>query len=226
MKNEVTNFIDVRLFYTKTGSAKYISHLDVMRAFQRALKRSKIDFWYTEGFHPHLYLTFALPLSLGYESISETVDFRLVSPLSYEEVVGRINAVLPVGFKAVAAAKPVMDAKKIRFADYKISFAVPEKDPEEVLAVWYRCFSRESITVIKKTKRGESKIDLAPHIKLSKLEHSDGRFSLEAKLAAGTELNINPELLFEAFRNFSETKPEDISVTRTAVYNGKMQKFC
>ena len=223
--NEMTNFTDVRLFYTKTGSAKYISHLDVMRAFQRALKRSKIDFWYTEGFHPHLYLTFALPLSLGYESVCETVDFRLVSPMPYDEIVGRIGAVLPAGFKAVSAAKPVMDAKKIRFADYSIFFSVPGKDPEEVLAEWYRCFSRENVVVVKKTKRGENEIDIKPHIKLSKLEHRDGRFGFNARLAAGTELNINPELLFEAFRNYSGLAPEDISVKRTAVYNEKMEKF-
>ena len=70
------NYVDVRLFYSKTGSAKYISHLDTMRAFQRAFRRCRdLDFWYTEGFNPHLYLTFALPLSLGYESGAETVDF-------------------------------------------------------------------------------------------------------------------------------------------------------
>ena len=158
--NNVTDFIDVRLFYTKTGSAKYISHLDVMRAFQRALKRSKIDFWYTEGFHPHLYLTFALPLSLGYESVAESVDFRLVSPMPYEEVVHRINAVLPVGFKAVAAGKPKMDAKQIRFADYEISFEAEGKDVEETLAEWYRCFDKEVVPVIKKTKSGEKEIDI------------------------------------------------------------------
>lgn len=223
--NEMINFTDVRLFYTKTGSAKYISHLDVMRAFQRALKRSKIDFWYTEGFHPHLYLSFALPLSLGYESIAETVDFRLVSPMTYDEILSRINAVLPTGFKAVGAAKPVMDAKRIRFADYKISFALPENDPEEVLAAWYRCFSRENVTVVKKTKRGENEIDIKPHIRLSKLRHFGEGFSFNTRLASGTELNINPELLFEAFRNFSGLYPKDISVTRTAVYNEKMEKF-
>lgn len=219
------DFEDVRLFYTKTGSAKYISHLDVMRAFQRAFKRSKIDFWYTEGFHPHLYLTFALPLSLGYESISESVDFRLVSEMPYDEIARKINAVLPVGFKAVSAAKPVMDAKSIRYADYIISFTAEGADKEQVLAAWYRCFEREKVAVLKKTKKGESEIDLKPHIKLSKLEFKDGRFGFSARLAAGTELNINPELLFDAFKGFSEFEPEDINVVRTAVYNGKMENF-
>lgn len=223
--NDNTNFIDVRLFYTKTGSAKYISHLDVMRAFQRALKRSRIDFWYTEGFHPHLYLTFALPLSLGYESVAESVDFRLVAPMPYEEIVHRLNAVLPVGFKAIAAGKPKMDAKKIRYADYDISFAAEGKDSEQMLADWYRCFDREEVPVIKKTKSGEKEINIKPHIKLSKLEIKEGRYCFRARLVSGVELNINPDLLFVAFENFAGFRPEDISVRRTAVYNEKMEKF-
>ncbi len=132
------NYVDVRLFYSKTGSAKYISHLDTMRAFQRAFRRCRdLDFWYTEGFNPHLYLTFALPLSLGYESGAETVDFRLASHVPYREVVEKLNAVLPAGFKAYKAAKPVMNAKVIRVADYNISFTADGIDPEAVLAEWY-----------------------------------------------------------------------------------------
>ena len=223
--NDMIDFIDIRLFYTKTGSAKYISHLDVMRAFQRALKRTKIDFWYTEGFHPHLYLTFALPLSLGYESVAESVDFRLLSPMPYEEIVRRVNAVLPVGFKAVAACKPKMDAKRIRFADYDISFAAEDKDVEQLLADWYRCFEREVVPVVKKTKSGEKEIDIKPHIKLSKLEHKEGRYYFKARLASGVELNINPDLVFEAFKNYSGFRPEDVTVKRMAVYNEKMEKF-
>ncbi len=223
--NEVIDFIDVRLFYTKTGSAKYISHLDVMRAFQRALKRSKIDFWYTEGFHPHLYLTFALPLSLGYESVAESVDFRLLAPMPYEEIVHRINAVLPVGFKAVAAGKPKMDAKKIRFADYDINFTYDGIDPEQLLADWYRCFERETVPVVKKTKSGAKEIDIKPHIKLSKLEYREGKFFVKARLASGVELNINPDLVFEAFKGYIGYKPESINVKRMAVYNEKMEIF-
>lgn len=222
--NEMIDFTDVRLFYTKTGTAKYISHLDVMRAFQRALKRSKIDFWYTEGFHPHLYLTFALPLSLGYESVAESVDFRLVTPLPYEEIVNRINAVLPMGFKAIGAGKPKMDAKQIRFADYEISFAVND-DPKMVKKDWNDCFSREHIVVTKKTKHGESELDIRSHVELSELKEKEGRLCFTARLAAGTELNINPELLFAAFLDFSGMKCEDILVTRMAVYNEKMEKF-
>lgn len=221
--------MDVRLFYSKTGSAKYISHLDTMRAFQRAFRRCRdLDFWYTEGFNPHLYLTFALPLSLGYESGAETVDFRLASHVPYREVVEKLNAVLPAGFKAYKAAKPVMNAKVIRFADYNISFTADGIDPEAVLAEWYRCFTRESVTVKKFTKRGAEDVDLkaGEKIKLSKLKQFENRFCFKARLVSGVELNINPNLVLQAFKEFCEIEPQDVEIKRVAVYNGKMEEFC
>lgn len=223
------NYVDVRLFYSKTGSAKYISHLDTMRAFQRAFRRCReLDFWYTEGFNPHLYLTFALPLSLGYESGAETVDFRLASHVPYREVVEKLNAVLPAGFKAYKAAKPVMNAKVIRFADYNISFTADGIDPEVVLAKWYRCFTRESVTVKKVTKRGAEDVDLkaGEKIKLSKLKRFENRFCFKARLVSGVELNINPNLVLQAFKEFCEIEPQDVEIKRVAVYNGKMEEFC
>lgn len=223
------NYVDVRLFYSKTGSAKYISHLDTMRAFQRAFRRCReLDFWYTEGFNPHLYLTFALPLSLGYESGAETVDFRLASHVPYREVVEKLNAVLPAGFKAYKAAKPIMNAKVIRFADYNISFTADGIDPEVVLAEWYRCFTRESVTVKKVTKRGAEDVDLkaGEKIKLSKLKQFENRFCFKARLVSGVELNINPNLVLQAFKEFCEIEPQDVETKRVAVYNGKMEEFC
>lgn len=223
------NYVDVRLFYSKTGSAKYISHLDTMRAFQRAFRRCRdLDFWYTEGFNPHLYLTFALPLSLGYESGAETVDFRLASHVPYREVVEKLNAVLPAGFKAYKAAKPIMNAKVIRFADYNISFTADGIDPEAVLAEWYRCFTRESVTVKKFTKRGAEDVDLkaGEKIKLSKLKQFENRFCFKARLVSGVELNINPNLVLQAFKEFCEIEPQDVEIKRVAVYNGKMEEFC
>ena len=228
MSTEI-NYVDVRLFYSKTGSAKYISHLDTMRAFQRAFRRCRdLDFWYTEGFNPHLYLTFALPLSLGYESGAETVDFRLASHVPYREVVEKLNAVLPAGFKAYKAAKPVMNAKVIRFADYNISFTADGIDPEAVLAEWYRCFTRESVTVKKFTKRGAEDVDLkaGEKIKLSKLKQFENRFCFKARLVSGVELNINPNLVLQAFKEFCEIEPQDVEIKRVAVYNGKMEEFC
>ena len=88
-------FIDYRVFYSKTGRLKYISHLDVNRLMQRALKRSGLPVWYTEGFNPHIYITFALPLALGLESFYEVMDFRLTAELSEKEIIRRLHTALP-----------------------------------------------------------------------------------------------------------------------------------
>ncbi|HNW03952.1 MAG TPA: TIGR03936 family radical SAM-associated protein [Oscillospiraceae bacterium] len=222
--SDAQNFTDVRLFYTKTGSAKYISHLDVMRAFQRALKRTKIGVWYTEGFHPHLYLNFALPLSLGYESLCECVDFRLLEDIPFEELAARVGAALPAGFGVVSAGAPVMKVSEIHRADYEIAFSCPGHGEEEARAAWKGCFDRPEIPVLKKTKRGERVVDLRPEIEISALSYEDGRFRFRARLAAGCNETVNPALLFDAFSEFSGLPADDISVTRTAVYreNGEI----
>lgn len=223
--SDAQTFTDVRLFYTKTGSAKYISHLDVMRAFQRALKRTKIKVWYTEGFHPHLYLNFALPLSLGYESLCECVDFRLLEEVPFGELAARVGAALPEGFGVVSAAAPVMKVSEIRRADYKIAFSCPGHGEEEALAAWQACFDRPEIPVLKKTKRGERTVDLKPETEISTLTREDGRFRFRARLAAGCEETVNPALLFGAFTEFSGLPADDISVMRTAVYRENGEAF-
>ena len=93
---------NVRVFYQKTGRGKYISHLDMTRCMKRALRRAGIPVWYTEGFNPHVYMTFALPISLGFESLCETMDIRLTQPMSLEEIKERLNRVLPEGITAVS----------------------------------------------------------------------------------------------------------------------------
>lgn len=106
--------VTARVFYKKQGRAKYISHLDLVRCISRALKRSKLPVWHTLGFHPHVYLTFALPLALGYESECESMDFRLTETLPMEAVVDRLNAVLPEGICCYAAAPAVMKPDAIK----------------------------------------------------------------------------------------------------------------
>ncbi|MBR3737453.1 MAG: TIGR03936 family radical SAM-associated protein, partial [Eubacterium sp.] len=78
---------EIRLRFSKTDTAKYISHLDINRAFQRAFSRAKINLWYTEGFNPHPYMSFSLPLSLGVESLCENVDIRIIDDSAdYSEI--------------------------------------------------------------------------------------------------------------------------------------------
>ena len=92
---------EIRLRFSKTGQAKYISHLDTNRVFSRAISRAKLRIWYTEGFNPHAYMSFSLPLSLGVESLCENVDIRLLDEVSNDEVMRRMNDALPTGIRVV-----------------------------------------------------------------------------------------------------------------------------
>ena len=92
--------IKVRAVFAKRGRAKYISHLDLNRCMQRVFKRSGIPIWYTEGFNPHIYITFALPLSLGYESGVEIMDFNITEGIPFKDIrharrTDRVGALYP-----------------------------------------------------------------------------------------------------------------------------------
>ena len=102
--------LTVRLVFEKTGRARFTSHLDLMRGMTRAMRRAGVPLWYTEGFNRHPYLTFAAPLSLGYEGLGETMDLRLAQPTDLPAMVDALNAVLPEGLHIVSAAEAVYTA--------------------------------------------------------------------------------------------------------------------
>lgn len=110
----------IRVLYEKKGRARYISHLDINRLMQRVLKRAGLPVWYTEGFNPHMYLTFALPLSLGCESEAEYMDFRLTEDLPFDEICRRFNDSLPEGIHVREAFAPIHKTAEIARADYRI----------------------------------------------------------------------------------------------------------
>ena len=97
---------DYRIAFEKRGRVRYISHLDLNRCMLRAVRRSGLPAWYTEGFHPHMYLMFPLALSLGTESICEVMDIRLTEEVPAEEISDRLNAALPEGLRVFRVGEP------------------------------------------------------------------------------------------------------------------------
>ena len=119
---------EVRLRFSKTGRLKYISHLDINRAMSRALKRAGIPLWYTEGFNPHPYMSFSLPLSLGVESLCESVDLRITGEITNKEIKDRLNSVLPEDLKIVDVYDDFRDNIEIVYSDYVYKFAFADND--------------------------------------------------------------------------------------------------
>ena len=94
----------LRAVFEKKGRARYISHLDLNRCMLRTFRRSKLPIWYTEGFNPHPYFSFALALSLGFESKCEILDFNITEDISCDVVRDRLNEVMPEGMKILSVA--------------------------------------------------------------------------------------------------------------------------
>lgn len=214
----------VRIFFEKTGRAKYTSHLDTMRTMTRAIRRSGLPFWYTQGFNPHLYMTFPLALPLGTESLCECVDLRMTEKISFDEVQMRVNNVMPEGFSVTKAAAPLLDPSGIAYSDYTVvlHYADGVVDQLEQLDTF---MAQTEILVMKRGKKGEREIDIRPHVQLLEaLAEKDG-ITLKLRTAAGIQLNIAPTLLLQAFYIFTGRIPDGCDILRTAVLTKDLKNF-
>jgi len=197
---EVITAAAVRIFFSKRNNAKYISHLDLYRAMSRALKRADLPVWITEGFNPHIYMTFASPLALGIEGVNEPMDFRLTEPLDFDEITRRLDAVMPAGLRVNRASPPVHKAAEIAKARYEVKYI-------DVLRI-KEFLSRDSIIIEKKGKS----LDVKPHIEY---EFAEGVLTL--CLPAGDSFSLNPWQVFGGI--------EIGGVTRTAILLDSGEEF-
>ena len=207
---------NVRLFYKKKGRMKFISHLDMNRFFTRILRKSNLPIWYTEGFNPHPYITFAAPLSLGFESEYEIMDFRLTDDdFSLEKAAEILKTVVPEYIEIISLKEPVMKAGKIGFAGYELTF-----ENKETAEKFYDFISSDSVIVSKKTKKGDVKvIDVADKIQ-DTIKNGE---KISLVLPSGNE-NINPSVIVSAF-NEKVGKDYYVSYLRRALYNEQKSLF-
>ena len=210
----------VRVFFKKEGRTKYISHLDLNRFMLKIIRKSKIPVWFSEGYNPHPYITFALPLSLGFESDYEVMDIRLDDDsYSNDSVFNALSGLLPVGFELIKCSDPIMKAGQVCFADYKIVF---DSEDSSVVNELYSFMQSDSIVSSKKTKKGTIKeIDLKNYIK----DFSLNGTTLNLTLAAGGSNNLNPKLVLDAYSSFKSVSLPYYTITRTMLYNDNMEIF-
>lgn len=218
---------ELRIRFSKTGQAKYISHLDTNRVFSRAFARSKINLYYTEGFNPHPYMSFSLPLSLGVESLCENVDIRILDDISNEEIKERMNESLPVGIRVVDVYDDFMDSSKIVFSDYvyKFEFIDNETALERIKSV----LEADEIMAQKKGKKGKRRILKETNIKefIDKYNISirDDQIVLNIRLLAGPEKNLNPSLLFDTIIRLIDMDFEWKSISRINLLTENLKNY-
>ena len=164
---------ELRFRFAKRGRAAYLSHLDVMRTFQRAFIRAGIRIRHSEGFNPHPKMSIALPLQLGCESVCELLDASVID--GPEDLVAALNLVLPEGIEVLAVGEPRRPVREIAWTEWSLRFpdAPSAQEAERVLSL-------PELPVEKKTKRGLATLDIAPHIRLLSREGEELRMLLRA----------------------------------------------
>ncbi len=181
----------VRLIFTKVGTAKYISHLDLTRCLIRAFRRTDIPLWYTEGFNPHPHLVFGMPLPLGVEGEREVLDIRLNDDdYENERVLENLRKASVPGIHFLEISEPVHKTPEIAEGLYVIS--VPCENCEEV-AQTVKKLCAEPIFIEKKTKKKEFKtINVTEHIKQLEVLCENGCVVIKCILPAGNDFTVNP----------------------------------
>ncbi len=218
---------EVRLRFAKQGRLKYISHLDINRAISRALGRAKIPIWFTEGFNPHPYMSFSLPLSLGVESLCESVDIRLIEDMSNDDIKSRMNAVLPDDLKILDVYDDFRDCSEIAYSDYVFKFAF--EDNQTAVKKIKAVLESDEILALKKVKHGKKRIfketNIKPYVNKYNISIRDDLIILNIRLLAGPEKNLNPSLLFDTIIRLIDMDFEWKSISRISILDKNYKEF-
>ena len=216
---------NVRIWFKKDLECRYISHLDLNRTMLRALHKSRIPIWHTEGFNPHPFATFPLPLSLGFRGINECMDVKLEDDnYSFKEIIPKLNACLPMGIRVFDVTEVIMKAGKVAYASFTIRISEASTPSSAICADLRKLFSKDTIEVEKKSKRGMKTVDIKQGIKSFEIKERLDCAVLEIVLSAGSSDNVNPNLIITALE--AETGLEyELDITRNDLYNSEMELF-
>ncbi len=215
----------VRIWFQKIGSARYISHLDLNRCMSRAFHKAKIPLWYTQGFNPHAFLTFALPLSLGISGERESMDIKLDDDcITREELIDRLNFALPEDIPVFDVTQPVMKPGEIAYASYVILLDADPCEKENTAGKISQLFQLPEIVVPKRTKNGLIDLDIRPYLDQTEVHTNGTDLEIKTLLPAGSTININPTLLLDAVRKYLNLDLFSV-IKRTNLYNSSFEIF-
>jgi len=229
----------IRVRFKRGEEVKYISHLDLMKAFERALRRSKLPVAYSEGFNPHPRMVFGLPLSVGVTSDAEYADFEFSEDISARELIETLNPQLPSGLAVTDAVEKTGRSNimaEIARASYCVNVCTGNKlGINQMKRLIDDLMKKDEIKINKKTKSGTREIDIKPMIHaidvVSTANESgnegctDNVYKISTVLSAGSRGNLKPEEVVEAVSQMAGEPVRILSIHRTGLYierNGKI----
>ena len=194
----------IRVWFTKTGEASYISLLDLQRVFHRMLKMSSLPVYYTQGFNPHIYLSFSCPLSLGQESLCESCEVKTEQEsIDPQRWIDALQPLMPRGIVITKIAPAKEKVGEIETAAYEVTM------PASSAIALDAYNNAEHAEVTKKTKRGQKEMDLKPLIYELRMEAGEQGPALFMKISNGSVANVKPEMVLDAYYAFlGEERPQ------------------
>lgn len=200
----------IRIKFRKYGVMKFVGHLDMMRYFQKVMRRADIDIAYSEGFSPHQIMSFAAPLGVGITSDGEYLDIEVHTTVSSAQALEQLNRAMVEGVEVVSYRRLPDNAKTamsiVAAADYRIRYKEGYEAPctyaqlEERIHSFYE--EAQTIPVTKKTKKGEKLMDLKQLVYELHVTEDEAGICYAMKLSTGSVDNVKPELVLEAFYGF------------------------
>lgn len=208
------------VMFEKGEALRYIGHLDLMRTIQRALRRSGLPIKYSNGFNPHIRLSFAAPLSVGVVGLRELMEVPLEDGVTEEAFMSGMNRVLPdcLRIRACRAMEDSFPALMALVAgsDYRITFPITPES-EKAVGCFDSFMKLESYVAARRTKSGESPCDIRPFVKAGACERADGMGTITLRTAVTQAGSLKPSLWLECLCQFAGAGTFPHTIYRTAI---------
>ena len=216
----------LRLLFIKEAQASYISHLDLMRTFQRAFPRTELDIKHTQGYHPHPILSIVLPLQVGQSSHCELLDLEVTQEADGHGIADKLNTGMPAGLRVLdcyPAVRPIRDLAYLR-AD--VTFEYDNGVPADAAARITELLRRPELVIQKRTKRKElADVDIAPMIQDVSFTEGEGVVTGTVTVQAQNP-GLNPQLLEKAVsRYLPNLTPDFTRIRRRAILDAEGRDF-
>lgn len=195
---------DQRILFAKEGTARYISHLDLMHTMERAFLRAGITIRHTAGFHPHPYVSIPLPLPLFFSSQCELLEFGLVEGSTLEALPAQMNRVLPAGIRVLDCYDGGLPFRKLAFVRYDITLEFAGDLAQEGAEAFRSLLGRESFVVEKRSKKAKSgftQVDVIPLIEAVEAVEAQGDTLRLTLLLKAQNPGLNPDVLLQGFKS-------------------------
>lgn len=211
----------LRMKFNKGRPVMFISHLDMIRTFERSFRRADLPLAFTQGFNPRPRISFTPALSVGITSSSEYMDVEFEETVSPEDAVTRLNAVLPEGIQIIKAetADNKIPLSVVNAATYMVKTALDEENPDELEKAINNLLNREEIIIEKSTKSGAKSVNIAPFIyNMKLLSNTNGTADICMEVSIGQQGSASPKLIIFELEKLLAKKLEIVSIHREEIF--------